>query len=690
MNRASSGTTVAFLASLGLFVFGVYLPIPRLWAFSMLDYYPHWIGAVVFLVGLAYCVVLLLTKGGESEPVAPPGQRPYLVATSLITLAMIGLFIIARTRTHFLGDGYTVLSLLASEKPLIKGREIGEAMAHLWLSNVLGGPTKSAALLSYRLISIGAGALFVLGTFLTAGQLFENLRDRLAFAFGMFTAGFFLLFFGYVENYSLFVLAVAAFIYVGLLATGAKISRWYILIPLAAAITFHVLGVTLVPPAIFLLLSGTRFGRRVARARPATWLALVFITVTVGSAALYYLMQADIFIQLAVLPPFANRFTVDNYTLFSIHHLLDFANLVFLLLPGFLVIATSVLPFRRDEYDDRSGVVFLAIASLSTLGAVFLFDPKLGMTRDWDLFAFAGVAPAALGYFLLLRRNPGGVPVRPAAWLAIGLGAIVLAARVGIVDDPPRAIAYFEDIITRDHGRNRTSQRVLYDYYIAQDDSLRAEAAKDRWSAQYPIRMSYDSAYQYFNAGRCDLAMPILHRVLKDYPNYTGAWATACACYTNRQDYDSALFYCRVARGMNPYDASILNNLGLVYFYTDRKGDGLRLMEQAYKLGGAHLQVTFNLAHMRYDSGDKAGYERLLREAATLPGSPPRMALELTKYLMVTNHPKEAAVALKLAVEHGLEAEKVRALIDQVPQFAPYVREYPQIDSMLTDSASSP
>ncbi|MCK4461803.1 MAG: hypothetical protein KAW46_08350, partial [candidate division Zixibacteria bacterium] len=129
-----------------------------------------------------------------------------------MTAASAVLFYFLRARTHFLGDGYTLLSSLATDQATaMKIREYGESLLHIWLENLIGGDGQAAALLSYQIISIAAGLLFVIVTALFASKLFERTADRVLFLLGVCTGGYMLLFFGYVENYSLFVLSVLVY-----------------------------------------------------------------------------------------------------------------------------------------------------------------------------------------------------------------------------------------------------------------------------------------------------------------------------------------------------------------------------------------------------------------------------------------------------------------------------------------------
>ncbi|RKX25477.1 MAG: hypothetical protein DRP47_09750, partial [Candidatus Zixiibacteriota bacterium] len=84
------------------------------------------------LAGILICIWKPSDNNQTVEALKPNAERKFLlVSLSLVVLSGL-LFYFFRARTHFLGDGYTILSLLAADNPLVKGRELGAAYAHIW------------------------------------------------------------------------------------------------------------------------------------------------------------------------------------------------------------------------------------------------------------------------------------------------------------------------------------------------------------------------------------------------------------------------------------------------------------------------------------------------------------------------------------------------------------------------------
>ena len=126
----------------------------------------------------------------------------------------------------------------------------------------------------------------------------------------------------------------------------------------------------------------------------------------------------------------------------------DFSNLLFLLVPGLLVILFVTPNVLRTAVAGSRSVKFLSSVLLVCLAVAFVFDPKLGMPRDWDLFAFAGVPLAILSYLLLFMSSERIPATGRAAVLVISLGFLSLIPRAIAQVVPEISIqhveAYFE------------------------------------------------------------------------------------------------------------------------------------------------------------------------------------------------------------------------------------------------------
>jgi len=457
--------TGAYLVVLLSFLLGSFYPQYRVWGINWWAYYPLYVRLGLFVIGL---LVPLATSrfvcNGRREP-ADSYARTYLLVSVLLILLYGLLFWIFRAQTHFLGDGYQQLSQLASASVFVKPTNYGGTILQVWLTGLLGDHSEATVLLSYQIVAISAGMGFLIVAALSARALFERNVDRLLFVLGLASGGYMLLFFGYVENYALFVLSVAVFSLLGLQIALRKANRFWVLPVLALAIFFHVFGVVLIPAALYLLMVKTRFSRRLA-ALPS-WLrwSMALLTIIATVITFFHYYTTDYFFRFSLVPVIHDIFTVEGYTLFSINHLVDFLNLVILLLPGLPVVVAALFVLPIKQVVRLSEYRFLLILLVSALGTAFLFDPHLGMPRDWDLFSFAGVPLALTAFYVILSNRDRIRQHSLICILMISLGFGLLFPRVVSQVVPGVSVAHLKSCFLLDRLKTKSGRHVLVKYY---------------------------------------------------------------------------------------------------------------------------------------------------------------------------------------------------------------------------------
>ncbi|PWB71390.1 hypothetical protein C3F09_07955, partial [candidate division GN15 bacterium] len=404
---ADPATVARYLFGLTLLLFFVssFFPSARVWGLSVWGHLPVYVPILLTIAGVAIVALERYwshrQKSGETGPSNESAGR-YVLYSALIVCVFAALIYFLRGRTHFLGDGDSLLAELAKPQPLIKPRETGSGLVLVWMKGFIGGDPQAASLLAYQAVSIVSGILFALIAAIGSGLLFPRLGERLLMLTGLLFGGYALMFFGYVENYAPLAVGILLFGVLGLLIAENRANKWLILIPLALTCFFHILGTLLIPAALYLLAAHTKLAARISRASRANKSLVVGTIVVLGLVAFGYLYQTDYYFRFAFVPILPDRFSIKGYTLFSIAHIADVINLLFLLVPGFLV---SFALFRTQPlkmlFGTRSAR-FLLLTAVSTLLAVCVLDPKLGMPRDWDLFSLPAIPVTLLAMWLML------------------------------------------------------------------------------------------------------------------------------------------------------------------------------------------------------------------------------------------------------------------------------------------------
>jgi len=114
-----------------------------------------------------------------------------------------------------------------------------------------------------------------------------------------------------------------------------------------------------------------------------------------------YKYLTDIFFQAMFIDITSSNQTESGYSIFSYDHLIDIINQSLLLSPLLLV---YIVFFKAKALftNDKIETLFLAISSIGGLIFLLFVDPKLGMARDWDLFALT-LYPVTL--FVILKNK---------------------------------------------------------------------------------------------------------------------------------------------------------------------------------------------------------------------------------------------------------------------------------------------
>ncbi len=654
-----------FVATLAVLSAASFLPNARLWGLAPWAHFP--LPVVIGTALFAVVGVWMSARAWFREPAGIPSRRTTATVT-LISLAVTAvLFTVLRTKAHFLGDGYTALSLLAGNRPLIKSREIGESLLHVWVKNLSGLEGEPAALLSFRVLSIAAGVIFTGVLCWASARLFPKFNRRLVFVVGMLTGGYALLFFGYVENYSLFVASVGCYALVGLLVARNRLARGWLLIPASASVFFHVLGVTLIPSLVYLILAPTRAGQRMRRWNTSKWAALGIIMAIPALWALVYAWSTSTFFRYSLIAPLPDKFTVGGYTLLSGAHLLDIANLLVLLLPGAGLLILALIRAAASRSLSNRSAIFLIVLSISSAGAVFVFDPKLGMPRDWDLFSFAGVGPVALFYLLTLDES---FKLRSGMRIAVAglvLALVSLSGRVAMVNNPKILIARFKDYLTLDPLRDRNGPYLLLTYYEKQGDSTAVQQVRAEWQAAFPIKFRLERAMELKDAGKITEAGSMLEEIVREDPAYGNAWSNLGEITMRAQNWDSAMYCLNMAIGLNPFDAAAYSNRGVVRLYHGQPVEAVDDLEQALAIDPTKPAVLFNLA----SANRKLGRIKEAEEQIALMAAGPDLAAyertRLFQWYAESRRTGPAVEQIRAILDMGMDTAYVARLVQPYP-----------------------
>ena len=663
----------AYILSAGPLILFSIFPEGRVWGFNLLAYFPATV-IYTFIAALLLVPAITLyadyadrTVGLKDSENSSTQSNGFVWFTIVFTALSVMLFYLFRATTHFDGDGYAVLSNLASAKPIVKLRNYGALVAQFGLYRLLGKTGPEAALFVYQVISYFSGALFLVLSSLTAVIVFGRFRERVLFVAGMAVGGYALMFFGYAENYALFVVAIALYLYAGMRITYKGTSRWLILPANLLALFFHVFGLMLLPATVYILARKSRFAHRISSSKRSSQVLLAFLLIASLVGGFLYLFYSNYFFRFAFLPIIADRFTVSGYTMFSGKHLLDLVNLLFVLCPGLLVIV-SMLSFRKSRPTADAGLVFLTIVALCVLITVLIFDPKLGMARDWDLFAFAGVPVNMMLLMMVLRLKSTPKTVLTGLVLTVVLGTAFMAARVAIKTDDMVAMQRLRTYTPLDPIRNDKNGLLISKYYFDHDDTLRGYQEDSLWDGSKKdfLMIAYSKAL--FDSGRVQLAMSAYRQAIAINPFNPASYNNLGQCFIEYRQLDSAKEYLLIAQGMRPGDSYVLNNLGWIAYQHHENRKAEKLWLKAIDAESTFLAPHQLLLQLYQAERDRDKYLDELLKLVRYPDAPPERLTEAAAYFCRVNRLAEARRLLAKARANGLDSVGYSRFLNQHPE----------------------
>lgn len=394
-----------------LWAAGAYLPGPRAWGFNHLAYLPVWVRALWGVAALALLVPQTRAALSRVWQAAPDFVFRGWLGALAVALVLSAVFWLLRARAFFMGDGYLVGELVERKIPF-RGFDAMDYLAHYELYHWTAGFTKLGSFTFYQILSVIAGALFVVGVAALARRLdWEPWRQLFVFGLAV-TSGLSVLFCGYVESYTYLYLWITVYLFTAVLVLEGRASLWVASLFYGCAVSSHLTGVFSGLPLLYLALRapvGSAWRRWIEAAVPAL---LVF---SLAVAAHYAAGYNEAWFRRDFLD---NRHAQSLWVpwtgyagFFSPYHWKDMVNLVLISTP---VAAALVLARLRTIVRGRTDprVQLLGLQILATVAVGIALDRKLGGARDWDLLAAHSGAIyllAALvldGTLPLLRRPP--------------------------------------------------------------------------------------------------------------------------------------------------------------------------------------------------------------------------------------------------------------------------------------------
>ena len=609
-----------FILALIMFIAGMY-PSASNWGVNHLAFYSstmQFIIPMLMLLLLIPSVRCFLIKRLERIVIYFGKQKKHIrYRYALVVLVASGvLFWIARTATHFLGDGYTLLAILkgmGSEEFILNPGSKEPLTNFLVLKlkqlfSALGSVDSAEA--AYRAYSISFGILFMVVVWKLTGFISKERIERVLIFLFLLASGTSQLFFGYIENYALAYCMIFLFI----LASVSYLQRATSII--YPAIIFPVLVSAYFATIIFLpallLLMWVCIRRKEIKA-----IILASISALTLTAGLMWMLGYTP----AFLPkvfggtdnpiiPFTKATAIyQSYTFFSVGHAIDLLNLFFLVQPTAVVLLFAGGWLKQKQENKTDEKVFLVLMIVFGVIFVCIITCWLGMNRDWDALSVfsSGISVAAVyGWFYdikqarirreLLAAVIGVALIQTGLWIGINADETSALQRMDILKDDPRLSEIGVCAYAEARGKYHWVRK---EYAKAAKCYERAVALEPNYRFLSQLASMNNAMNQYSKSIEIYKRMEALGQADgKIYSNMG-------ILYLQSQQYDNALKYLHMAEALDSLSPHIPLHIGTAIAIREHSYEkGLPYFLKAIKLDPSYAIAYHNASICYKDMGD--------------------------------------------------------------------------------------
>jgi hypothetical protein len=611
-------------ALLGAAVGAALLPVFHLWGINHLSYLPWQASLALVLLSLATLSPVLqrgfLRLGSSIVPALarslPSWMRRWWWC--IVPFCSFPLFWGLRSRTSLGGDG----TLLIQALELGRAFRWTEPLSHYLYTSLhilTRGMGSENPMLAYSLGNCVAGVLFVGLVLLMSRDLAEGAGARAVIFCSLVASGAVQLFFGHVENYSLFYLACLVFLWVGMRLCLGRSSLAQAALALSLAITLHLAALCLAPSLIFLAVIELRRGERsTAKSLVGSVIALLAPPLLVaGTFALTGIRPGDIDRPTVefLLPLFGGEETA--YALLSPRHLLDLLNEYLLVgWPAIPLLASFLV--HRHPLDQGKRALRRALPFLVTCGMLFglfglIANPSLGMARDWDLFAVVGLPWLLVALSLFVGDEARSGDYATAVFAVAAVALVVTIPWILTNADEERSVArfrdsldYYADLPLTPYGHEILSIH-FRDRHMIEEETRELERAAELAPRNY--RYAANLGIAYYLSGRSEGAITQFRRAVELAPDRFENHVNLARAYHMVGDEERAIDSLEAALALAPRYVEGRFGLAGLYSRAGRIEEAVAEYEQVIKLAPTSpfaVQAQMRLQEL-YRARDESG-----------------------------------------------------------------------------------
>ncbi len=565
----------------------ILIPESRAWGFNHLIFLPQGFTYGFFAIAI-FILIIPLIKNSEEWGSRLVGwfsnaffESPHHILYRIIlALLMMSIFTVLAAPTHFLGEGYAVINNIISDSGIIyKWSEIGITWFIKLIGSVLGPRDEETVRLAFQGISIISGAISIYMIFFIAELMTSEGIKRVLIVSASILSGSLLLFFGYIEYYPLLWMFSIFLLYSGLRYLKQKHGLVFVWLFLLVGMTMHLQMIIFSPAVLYISLAegkGLVFYQRFKK---------VIIGAIIAASAIFvflftYFYKSNLYIEDIFLPLFTGKPIDPDYAIFSIPHILDIFNQLILISPMIFLLILIGGGYARKIFANKTAI-FLGLLAAASVIFLLVIDPKLAMSRDWDLFSLTVLSPTLL--FIFLIDEDRGKMINRFLPALVMMSFISIAPFLMVNLSKDSSEKYMEYIIDSDRGKSLSSLAVLMGYYKLSGNDNKYDSLSAAYDRDYMNdRMLYDAlqatvdgnleeAVSYAKRIKPNKFNPAYHRLMSRINFLSGR-------------YDEALDNINKAVQLRPYGALYYYDRALIFITFQKFEKAQADLHKAWKL----------------------------------------------------------------------------------------------------------
>lgn len=584
-----------------------FFPWARLWGINHLAYFPVEVRILLVVIFL----VFLLPKANSKildffknifdvihKITFGKAKRLWFVIIPLISFFLFWIF---RTRTHFLGDSYQIISNLENREFFVKWAELGEGLFHLYLYKLLNPIFNISAENLYEFSSCFLGTIFVFLVLLLVDFLGEDRWEKLFLFLLIVFMGSIQLFCGYAEHYSLSYTLMFGFIFFSVKYLKSQGKPFFPLLFFVLAAFAHISAFYLLPSVFLLYLLGYQNGKKTSFFEKMEVWALLYLIV-IAVLIFLHMERYSWTVGNKFVPLLKGDYYAPGYSLFSPSHILDITNQQLLISPVGLILLISICACSKAFDLKNKSVLFLSSILLLGLGFNFIMYPGLGMSRDWDMFSSTGIGYTILAGYLFLKVARKRINFRYLGSVLIITTVFCTAPWVVLNTSEQKGVDRFRNLLELDPKKSRNGHYALAVYFEKKGLLGQTEKENQAQARKFPALFLAQQGFKFLNTNQIEKAFEVGKKALDMDPDLADAYRLLGNLYDLGGAYDSAEIEFRSAIRLEPGNPSMYAAMGTHYLITERADSALHYYGKALILGTRDAIVYNNVGNIYSDN----------------------------------------------------------------------------------------